>query len=169
MPATLPAGRVIRSWRRGVSSPMAMAEETRTQPPGVPPNAGLVLVGLTLCVASLMVAVAIALYRPGDGASSAPKAVVPDLSPRAAGGVPLVRTSTPGFPAPPRGAVVYGREDGKDALALAVLPGRKLVLHASVVGPEGKGVSSLGVRFRVRFGVADATVPGRACGAGCYS
>jgi hypothetical protein len=62
------------------------------------------------------------------------------------------------FPAPPSGSVVFAREDGPYALALAVLPGRAQV---SVVGPQGTGVDGLSVRI-------DGAVAQR-CGAGCYA
>jgi hypothetical protein len=63
------------------------------------------------------------------------------------------------------GAVVYSRQLGSDALALGVVPRRGSVLvQASVVGPQGRGVSGLDVAFVVRR-VTQAT---SACGAGCY-
>ena len=73
------------------------------------------------------------------------------------------------FPGPPRGAVVYAREDGADALALAVVPqAHGAGLQASVVGGDGTGVAGLGVSFRVMARDGASTVPGTACGAGCY-
>jgi hypothetical protein len=68
------------------------------------------------------------------------------------------------FPAPPQRAVVFSRQDGSDVLALAVVPGRRLVLQASVVGGQGEGVGGLKVAFRVGSDVA----VGQPCGAGCY-
>jgi hypothetical protein len=68
------------------------------------------------------------------------------------------------FPAPPQGAVVFSRQDGSDVLALAVVPGRRLHLQASVVGGQGEGVGNLNVSFRVGSDVSAA----RACGPGCY-
>lgn len=65
------------------------------------------------------------------------------------------------FPAPPANAVVFSRENGADALALAVAPhGAKVLLQASVVGPQGTGVRGLSVSFGSRAASA--------CGAGCY-
>jgi hypothetical protein len=61
------------------------------------------------------------------------------------------------FPAPPAGAVVFAREDGPNALALAIT---KSFVQVSVVGQQADGVSGLAV-----------TVNGTrmtACGAGCY-
>ena len=73
--------------------------------------------------------------------------------------------SEPFFPAPPDGAVVYSRQLGSDALALGVVPRRGSVLvQASVVGPQGRGVSGLSVTFVVQGVTRSAT----ACGAGCY-
>lgn len=61
------------------------------------------------------------------------------------------------FPAPPAGAVVFAREDGPYALAVALTPS---IVQVSVVGQQADGVSGLAV-----------TVDGArttACGAGCY-
>lgn len=77
-----------------------------------------------------------------------PAAPAPAASPAAA----------PAFPGPPVGAVVFSREDGPDALALAVLPGRAQV---SVVGQQGAGVDGLAVSV-------DGAVA-RPCGPGCYA
>jgi hypothetical protein len=71
----------------------------------------------------------------------------------------------PLFPAPPDGAVVYSRRLGSDALALGVVGRPASVLaQASVVGPQGRGVSGLSVTFVVQGATKSAT----ACGAGCY-
>ncbi len=76
-----------------------------------------------------------------------------------------VAPSEPLFPAPPDGAVVYSRQLGSDALAFGVVPRRASVLaQASVVGPQGRGVSGLSVTFVVQ----GAASPAAACGAGCY-
>jgi hypothetical protein len=81
----------------------------------------------------------------------------------------IATPSSPGFPAPPQGAVVFAREAGANALALAVQPepGR-LRLRASVVGPDGAGVPRLTVRLRVGDGRRAANATGIPCGAGCY-
>jgi hypothetical protein len=79
--------------------------------------------------------------------------------------VETVPTVQAGFPAPPRGAVVYARQLGPNALALGVVPGAdQLIAQASVVGPEGDGVSGLDVAFAA----AGSTARARSCGAGCY-
>jgi hypothetical protein len=81
---------------------------------------------------------------------------------------PVLGAATPSatrFPAPPDGAVVYSRQLGSDALALGVVPRHASVLaQASVVGPQGRGVSGLSVTFVVQGTTKSAT----ACGAGCY-
>jgi hypothetical protein len=76
-----------------------------------------------------------------------------------------VPTLEAGFPAPPRGAVVYSRQLGRNALALGVVPrAGEVLVQASVVGPDGDGVSGLDVTF----GNAGQTASGRSCGDGCY-
>jgi hypothetical protein len=112
--------------------------------------AGAALLGVPIAAAFLL--------RPG---SSAQASVASAPSPTPAAPTP----SGPRFPAPPDGAVVYGRQLGTDALALGVVPQRGSVLaQASVVGPQGEGVSGLAVTFRVQGATKAAT----ACGAGCY-
>jgi len=69
------------------------------------------------------------------------------------------------FPAPPPGAVVFSREAGPNALALAVAPrGGKVLVQASVVGPDGAGVPDA----TTHFVVAGSQATGSPCGAGCY-
>lgn len=71
------------------------------------------------------------------------------------------------FPAPQPGAVVFARQDRTDVLALAVLPrAHDLVLRASVVGAQGRGVR--GLRVVLTAGGGPAQAPATACGAGCY-
>ena len=104
--------------------------------------------------------VAAVLLRPGSDGQAAVAATSAAAPARAA--APSSRSS---FPAPPRGAVVYSREMGPDALALGVVPrsGRVLV-QASVVGPQSRGASGLDIRFTV----GGTVVTGVACGLGCY-
>jgi hypothetical protein len=108
--------------------------------------AGAAFVGVVIAAALVL--------RPGPG-SSASAPLVPVLSAPAA----------PLFPAPPHGAVVYSRQLGSNALALGIVPRRASVLvQASVVGPQGRGVSGLSVAFVMQGATKSAT----ACGAGCY-
>jgi len=73
--------------------------------------------------------------------------------------------TTAAFPAPPANAVVFSREAGPDALALAVVPGSdRIRVQASVVGSDALGVSGLATSFAVD----GATAEGVPCGAGCY-
>lgn len=76
-----------------------------------------------------------------------------------------IPTARPGFPSPPPGAVVFSRELGPNALALAVVPRPSQVLaQASVLGADGVGVSGLSITFAVQ----GATATGSPCGSGCY-
>lgn len=72
-------------------------------------------------------------------------------------------------PPPPAGAVVFGREDGALAVGLAISaePGG-LELQTSVIGPDGKGVSSLAVRYRLRTSAGELPISAVLCGSGCY-
>src|SRR5689334_9003283 len=112
------------------SDPSPRTPADAAPPPAAPRHAGLILIGLLATVAAVIAALGIALYQPGD---STPAADTPSPPPPSAShgiaGVPAVATSTPGFPAPPRGAVVYARADGSDVLALAVLPRSPLVVQ----------------------------------------
>lgn len=112
--------------------------------------AGAALVGVPIAAAFLL--------RPGSEAQTS-AAQAPLTAPAAAS------ASAPRFPAPPDGAIVYSRQLGSDALALGVVPRRGSVLaQASVVGPQGRGVSGLSVTFVMQ----GATKSAAECGAGCY-
>jgi hypothetical protein len=111
--------------------------------------AGAALVGVPIAAAIVL--------RPASGATAtaAPAAI----------SAPAPATSSPRFPAPPDGAVVYSRQLGGNGLALGVVPHRGSVLaQASVVSGQGRGVSGLAVTFDVQGATKKAT----ACGAGCY-
>ena len=104
------------------------------------------------------IAAALAL-RPGSDALGS--VTRPAAAPTAA----APASSRPHFPAPPAGAVVYSRELGSNALALGIVPQAGGVLtQASVVGPQGTGVSGLDVAFRV----SGTRMTAMDCGAGCY-
>ena len=106
-------------------------------------------IGILVALAvAAVVAGAFAVWH--DGGASRP--------PRAAPAVPR-------FPAPPDGAVVFAREAGSNVLALGVVPRRgEIMLQASVLDGDGRGVSGLRLAFSVRGELHVAT----ACGAGCY-
>jgi hypothetical protein len=78
--------------------------------------------------------------------------------------------NAPGFPSPPSGAVVFARQDGANALALALTSkDRRLSLQASVVSPDGRGVAGLSLNFAVSTaGRRVVHTHGAACGPGCY-
>jgi hypothetical protein len=64
-------------------------------------------------------------------------------------------------PAPqPPGALVLAQQSGGFAVALAVAPGRRVGLTATVIGPSGARVSGLRIRLAGRAALA--------CGPGCY-
>jgi len=91
-----------------------------------------------------------------------------------AASVPRGRIQTPnapGFPSPPSGAVVFARQDGANAVALALISkGQRLSLQASVVGPNGRGVAGLSVGFTVSPSASRVVrVRGVTCGLGCYA
>ena len=66
---------------------------------------------------------------------------------------------------PPRGAVVLAGESGTNAVALAVSPGRRPKLTATVLAQSGDAASGLPLSFRV----GRRTLRGRPCGSGCYT
>ena len=110
---------------------------------------------LALAAGATAVALAVLLLQGTPGPVSAAPAALPAASPAPAA------PATPSFPAPPANAVVFSREDGADALALAVVPrGESVLVQASVVGPQGAGVDGLSVSF--------GSVRATACGHGCY-
>lgn len=101
-------------------------------------------------VAAGLVGAALALR---SGSSSAPAVAAQTAAPSTG--------KAPGFPSPPVGAVVYARQWGGDAIALGVVPQQGHVLaQASVLGPQGVGVSDLQVSLNGQAATA--------CGAGCY-
>jgi hypothetical protein len=113
---------------------------------------------LALGVTAAVIVAVLAHRTPGPaGATNTP---APSATATAVSG----ETSKTAFPTPPQGAVVFSRPDGSDVLALAVVPGRKLALQASVLGEQGEGVDGLNVSFRVGSRAARA----QPCGAGCY-
>jgi hypothetical protein len=73
------------------------------------------------------------------------------------------------FPVPPRGSLVYAREDRTDVLAVAILPrDGGLLVRTSVIGQQGKGVRGLRVSLTARGESATRTGRASTCGPGCY-
>jgi hypothetical protein len=105
-----------------------------------------------LALSAGVVAVALAALLLHD----TPGPVATAAAPVAAAPAPAA-AAPPSFPAPPPGAVVFAREDGPDALAVAVA---KSFVQVSVVGQQGTGVSGLAVMVN-----GGRTAP---CGPGCY-
>ena len=66
---------------------------------------------------------------------------------------------------PPHGAVVLADESGTNAVALAVSPGARPELTATVLAQSGDPASGLPLSFRV----GGRTLPATACGSGCYT
>jgi len=91
----------------------------------------------------------------GNGAVVGPGRVQPATS----GG-----TGAP--PPPPRGALVLATEAGSRAVALAVVPGSRPRLTATVLGSSGDGLSGLPLSFRL--GPGGPSLAARPCGPGCY-
>jgi len=82
---------------------------------------------------------------------------------------PAVAPATTRFPSPPRGAVVFAREDRANVLALAVTPRAHGVgLQASVVSSEGVGIAGLRVGFTTSTASRTVESAAIACGRGCY-
>src|SRR5580700_7582921 len=109
---------------------------------------------LALAAGGAGVVVVIILLRgePGPVSSNTTIAAAPAQAPapEVAGG--RVATPTqPGFPSPPPGAIVLGREAGSDALGLALVPGRTDdLVRVSVVSAAGPGAA--GLQVSVAFG-----------------
>ncbi len=107
-----------------------------------------------LAVVVAAVAVLTAL-RPGRDAEAAPPQ-------------PIVPREVAPAPAPPAGAVVLAGESRDLAIALAVRPGRRLSVTATIVGQSGRGVDGLAVSLTARSKSSRETRTGRPCGHGCY-
>jgi hypothetical protein len=117
---------------------------------------------LALGVAAVAIVAVLAHRTPGPaGATNAP--VSASAEPTATTAT-TPQTGEPAFPAPPKGAVVFSRTAGDEVVALGVVPGKRLLLQASVLGGQGTGVEGLDVSF----GLGGSTLRGEPCGAGCY-
>jgi copper transport protein len=72
-------------------------------------------------------------------------------------------------PTPPRGSVTFARQSRELAVALAVLPGRRLGLVATIIGQSGRGVDGLNVELVAANPGHRASAVARTCGHGCYT
>ena len=130
---------------------MSAASES---PPGRPSSAssGWTTIALLVSWAACVLALVYLLeLRPRLGTDTATVETIP--------------TTQAGFPAPERGAVVYARAFGSDGLAVGFRPTAEgVAAQASVVGPDGTGVSDLNVGFETGGQRVDAA----SCGSGCY-
>jgi hypothetical protein len=121
-------------------------------------------VALIAGAAGVIVAVDLLSSQPGPVGSAAPlppsTSTSTSTAPATEGGRIPTPTS-PGYPSPPPGAVVFAREAGTSALALAVVPGgARPLTRVSVVDGQGAG--------RTRLEVSVAGTAFAPCGAGCY-
>jgi hypothetical protein len=133
--------------------------------PPVWPRLGAALVALAAGVAAAVVVALLLRTTLNETAGNAAGGQAPPPATAVAG----PRTRTARFPAPPRDAVVLAGEDGKWAVGLALRPsGGAIALQASVVSPEGRGVSGLRTRFAVTTSRGVSVLAGARCGDGCY-
>jgi hypothetical protein len=112
----------------------------------------LIAAVLALVAGAVAIALAALLLRSTPGPVSTASAQLPAAQSSPSSPPPASR-----FPAPPAGAVVFSREDGPNALALAVT---RSFVQVSVVGQQAAGVPGLAVMVNRR-----QTIP---CGPGCY-
>jgi len=120
-------------------------------------------------VAAVVVVALLLSHTPGPVQAAAPPPSAPAAAPATtttqAPASPPTSPAPAAFPTPPAGAVVFARAHGSNVLALAARPqGNRLLLQASVLGPQGNGVGGLTVSFTLEQRSAHAA----ACGAGCY-
>lgn len=96
-------------------------------------------------------------YNPGARARGATSSASSSVSPTGASVTP-----------PPQGSIVFGQEDNELAVGLAVRPGRTVVLQATVLGPDGGGLSGLDVGFHLQTPAGTNDAKAKTCGSGCY-
>jgi hypothetical protein len=102
---------------------------------------------------------------PVSGTVSPVTTTVPAAQPPSTPTGSIPTPTSPGFPSPPPGAVVFAREAGVYGLGLGIVPGAKTSLvRVSVLSPEGGGQKGLTVAFHA----GSETVRMPACGDGCY-
>ncbi len=117
---------------------------------------------MALAAGAAGVVVAVELLRSQPGPVGSGAAVVVPTAPAATiegGRIPT--PTTPGYPSPPPGAVVFAREADTNVLGLAVVPGgARPLTRVSVVNGQGGGQTGLSVSA-----AGTALEP---CGPGCY-
>jgi hypothetical protein len=128
---------------------------------------GSALGALVVGVVAVVIVVVLAHRTPGPVSSLTP--ALPSAS-AATSPNGNIKTSVVGFPAPPQKAIVFAREDGPFALALALVPGKsQLRLQTSVVDQQGRGQPGLRVSYSLHVGSVVTRKGAIECGAGCYT
>ena len=123
------------------------------------------MLALVAGVAGILVAVLALRAEPSPPGGGVTSTVAPVTTAPSVEGGRIPTPTSPGFPSPPPGALVFAREAGTRALGLAILPeGAEPLVRVSVLSSEGPGATGLDVAL-VAGGVSTA-LP--ACGAGCY-
>jgi copper transport protein len=115
-------------------------------------NVSAELALLALLIGAVAVLTAL---RPGrDAVAKLPPAVSAEVAP---------------VPTPPRGSVTFAKQSRELAVALAVRPGRRLGLVATIIGQSGRGVDGLNVELLAANPGHRASALARSCGHGCYT
>jgi hypothetical protein len=125
---------------------------------------GAAILALAAGAGGLVVVILLLKSEPGpvsvSGTTTAPAATTTTVA-----GGQIATPTTPGFPAPPPGALVLAREAGTRALGLAIVPGKPdSLVRVSVLSGQGPGESGLDVSLLA----GGQTILLPACGAGCY-
>ena len=134
---------IVLAWlsRRWLSSATRLLRNVSTE-----------LAVLALLIGAVAVLTAL---RPGrDAVAKLPPAASAEIGP---------------VPTPPRGSVTFARQSRELAVALAVRPGRRLRLVATIIGQSGRGVDRLNVQLLAANPGHSASALGRTCGHGCYT
>jgi hypothetical protein len=128
---------------------------------------GSALLGVAAGAAAIVLAVLLLQSQPGPvsgGVTTTVAGTTTTAEPSVEGGRIPTPTS-PGFPSPPNGAVVFAREADAYGLGLAIVPGGSTSLvRVSVLSTEGGGQGGLSVSLVA--GGTTAALP--ACATGCY-
>ncbi len=126
---------------------------------------GAAILAVAAGVGGLVVAILLLHSEPGPVNTSATTTAPAATTTSTVAAGKIATPTTPGFPAPPPGALVLGREAGTRALGLAIVPGKPdSLVRASVLSGQGPAASGLDVSLLA--GGQTTQLP--ACGAGCY-